>query len=214
MSVANATSTATPSWFASPELLALTLSGIIAVVVSLVATFMVQSYLDRPKLKGNILQVIIGHLVGNFDKTSYAMYVYLTNQHQNTISIFDYEMYVDFGEGYIKLDRVFGTGIIPEVFEASSPLGNARIENFRDKQLSKKDQQIGFGNFIDGFLMFVGDPSFLKKQVNRYKLVCIDVFQRKHIIEVAPKEFPQGLVWADRAGVKFDRPIDLSKSRV
>lgn len=109
----------------------------------------------------------------------------LTNYHKKSISIVDYELEVDFGDGYVKLDRVYGdiSKILPEVIPVKTNLGDITLKNFGKHLLYKNSPPVRYGRFNHGFVMFVGDPSLKNKKAKKLKFTCIDVFNQRHIIE-------------------------------
>jgi hypothetical protein len=179
--------------FLGSELLALTLSAIIAVLL----TFAVQYYLSCPKIRGGIFGVLISEWTdvgAGIHKTSFWPCVYLTNQHRNTIWALDYEFEADFGEGYVKLQR--------EYFDVSKSLPSTmtfygeddkaiQIPNLGRHLLTKIAKPIRYGDFLHGFVMFSGDIKFheQRKPVKKAKFTCIDVFRKRHTIEVEENHF-------------------------
>jgi hypothetical protein len=173
-------------------------------------TFGVQYYLDRPKLRGQILQVVTARLVGDFNKTVYLVYLYLTNQHQNSIYIWDYKLSVDLGEGYTVLDRWYkDLTVIPDPFVANSPVGQISIPKIKENMIIKQDKPVGFGDFLRGFLIFAGDPSQYGRAPKRYRLMITDVFQNEHVWEITPNDFPSALRWMELVDATSDKPVGL-----
>ena len=110
-------------------------------------------------------------MVGDINKTIYLVYLYLTNQYQNAIHVWDYKMSVDLGDGYIMLDRVYrDVPGLPDPFVARIPSGNTTIPRIRENMIVKQDRPVGFGDFLRGFLVFAGDPSEYGRQSKRYNL--------------------------------------------
>lgn len=199
MIVAAVTNSTGTGLFDNPELFALTLSGLIAVVATLVVTFAVQWYLDQPKISGNLLQRITFNFGGDFqDKRGHQEflvvlpYVYLTNLHKNPISLVDIRGEADWGKGK-GWERL--TPITDELDSDFWPNieGNIRWEaegrtlRFKNGSLSKsllmfKLRPIEFGDYLHGFLAFTDRANRSGKDIKKFRVVCRDAFGKRHII--------------------------------
>src|SRR5487761_980998 len=114
--------------FVSSEFFALLVTAIITFVI----TYVVQIILDRPKVRGSIFNVIsadwtqVSKVDGSSTtRTAYFVYLYLTNYHQHSINILDYELEIDYGSGYEKILRVYGdvSKAIPDPMKATDQDG-------------------------------------------------------------------------------------------
>jgi hypothetical protein len=197
IALANATASAASanlvdSAFFWAELFALTLSAILAILL----TFIVQSYLSRPKVKGGVFGIVQGEWKSHdytmeTRKSFFWPYVYLTNQHRNAVWPLDYEFEVDFGKGYVKLERQYGdiSGVFPETISATiSAKGDSGSKPLKMQNLSKqllyvKSKPIQYGDFLHGFVMFTGDRELQTQTIVRVKFTCIDAFGRRHTFE-------------------------------
>jgi hypothetical protein len=193
IALANATSLAgSTNLIDSTELLGLLLSAVLAILL----TFIVQFYLNRPKVKGGVFGIVQGewksHDSGMETRKSFFWpYVYLTNQHRNAVWPLDYEFEVNFGEGYVKLERLYGdiSGVFPETITATiSAKGDSGSKPLKMQNLSKqllyvKSKPIQFGDFLHGFVMFTGDRELQTRTIVRVKFTCIDAFQNRHTFE-------------------------------
>jgi hypothetical protein len=195
--LANATYTAvatTPnesSAFFWSELFALTASAIAAVLI----TFIVQNYMNRPKIRGSVFSVLRGEWVNperGLDKAVFWPYVSLTNYHQNAIYPLDYEFEADFGEGYVKLARIYGdwSKVLPEFLWFTGQDGEKfKMQNLGKHLLYKNTKPIQYGDFIHGFVMFAGDLDLRRREIIRAKFTCIDFFRKRHTIKVERMEY-------------------------
>jgi hypothetical protein len=194
----NATSTpneTTPFDVFSSGFLGVALSTIITVIITVVITFVIQSYLNRPKIRGKIFNVISAEwsnpLLG-IHKASFWVYVYLTNYHRNSISLVDYEFEIDFGNGYVKLERVYGdiSTALPSIVTVKDDKGkDIQLKNLGSHLLYKNSRPVQYGQFIHGFVMFAGDLSLHHQKPLRVKFTCIDVFSNRHVICARKEEF-------------------------
>lgn len=201
--LANVTATASStslvdSGFFWAELFALTLSALIGVAVTLV----IQRYLSAPKIRGGIYGIMRG--TGSFlesrtkgKKAFFLPYIYLTNQHRNAVLPLDYEFEIDLGEGYVKLERVYGDyrKMFPRTFEGMIQVKPTDIERQLDIRtlgnhiLFTKAKPIRYGDMLRGFVVFTGDHALRNKPIHRAKFTCIDTFQRRHTFKVSHEKF-------------------------
>jgi hypothetical protein len=173
-------------WF---ELFALTISTLIGIA----ATLLIQRYLNAPKIRGGIFGIIEGdwEYMGE-KKTAFWPYVYLTNEHRNAVWPLDYEFEADFGDGYVKLERVYGDirKLFPETLEwkilgseSNPPKVELEINDLRRHTLSAKAQPIHYGSFLSGLVMFVIPSALENKTVYQVRFTCIDAFRKRHSFE-------------------------------
>lgn len=175
--------------FASSEFFALLLTAIITLGI----TYFVQNILDRPKIRGNILNFISGNITQLQDArkalnvTFVFPYVLLTNQHQNAISVLDFTLEVDLGKGWHKMDKLiadepFYKELLPSKFMYDTGDRIVRFPNLDKALLERKLRPIKYGDYLHGFLMFASKTMFLGTEVKRIRLTCIDVFENRHVI--------------------------------
>lgn len=172
------------------ELFSLTVSAIVAVII----TFLIQNYLNKPKIRCRIFQLIGGKLVGTAPtKSLWSIYILLTNQHRSPIYVLDYALWLDFGEGYVKMDRVYNIHTaagFPDSLTTTYDDGRVvQITDLKHRLIYTQNKPVRFGDFLHGFAMFVGDESLWGKRPNRIKLTCEDVLGRKHTTEIGPSQY-------------------------
>ncbi len=187
----------------SSEVFALTISALVALVIS----FVVQGYYDRPRIRGNVFSVLNSTIVGNFGGpqqtyAGYLIYLYVTNLHKNSIFIADYQGAIDFGDGYIKLQRFYGD--VDRVFQpgqtATPPGPNPNNYQFpmnllKGKLMYKQNKPVAYGDFLDGFVLFFGNPSLLQySKMKRVRITCIDVTGKKHVFKTDSSKFDLSLM--------------------
>jgi hypothetical protein len=181
------------------EYFTLILSGVIAFIVS----YVTQWYFARPKIKAAIFNVSMGQLTYTSDSkiSNYTLitpYVYITNHRQNAIFIFDYEMDIDFGDGFVKLQRIYGRAIPwPEPYTTETPTERISISNFADKLIYASPKMVAFGEIIKGFVPFGGDPSLHGKTIKRIKFTCVDALQNRHTSKLTPKMYLNHFLFHD-----------------
>jgi hypothetical protein len=151
--------------------------------------------LNRPRVRGKIINVIRAEWRNEklgIHQTAFWVYVYLTNYHKNAISLLDYECEIDFGQGYAKLERVYGdvSKAMPETLTVKGFTGQEfQLSSLGQHLLYKSTEPVRFGRFKHGFVMFAGDLSFHDKKEKKVRFACIDVFNRKHVLEARFDEY-------------------------
>lgn len=156
-----------------------------------------------PKITGQVLFFMRATYKANFGNnvneiTGYMLYPLLTNKGKRPILIINYELEIDVGNGYEKTRMVHGLdNSMNHSFE------NMIIPDFVNQLIYKKKSFIKYGQPLHGFLVFgKEDVSYAKKEVFKYKLICIDVFNKKHVIERSTKKL-----------IPFDTFLNFSGSR-
>ena len=139
-------------------------------------------YTEKPKIEGRILTAWHGvqnESTGkNLDWTYYFVYPAITNSGTRPIHILDYELEIDFGDGFKKIPRVYAVDQIK-----NWNFDFLKIDDFNEKLIYLKDGKLTHGKILHGFIVFgIGDGSFHQKKSKTYKLICIDVFNKKHEI--------------------------------
>lgn len=140
-------------------------------------------YVSRPKIGGRILSVMTGVFSadGYPKMTSFFVYPYLLNSSKSGVHILDYELYVKCkGEGWIRQKRIYGD-IPPPRFTLAGG-GQIKFEKLEENLIFKKTGLAQYGVPLHGWAPFLGDVEFYSKEIEKYKLVCIDAYDRKHEI--------------------------------
>jgi len=183
---------------------------ILWIITSLIAlsgwgTLLYQHIENSPKIEGSILFVLKGQLSEPEEMTVFLIYPYLTNMRKGEVHILDYELEVDFGNGFEKLNRFYGVDNVENWFFFDSQNREITIPNLKDQLIYKKDTLAKFGTPLHGFILFGGEPSLLNKEVKEYRLTCIDAFGKKHVIISRPQDI-KGLYWVmDETGMKIGK---------
>jgi hypothetical protein len=178
---------------------------VLTTIITVAVTFIIQSYLNRPKIKGRIFEVIRAEwrykqpdangMLINKENSVFWVYVYLTNYHENSLHILDYKCEVDFGEGFVRLKRVYGdfSKYLPPILTVKLSKYEGRrevqIKNIGQHMLYKNPEPIQFGSFIHGLVMFAGDLSLHTKEIKKIRFSCLDVFKKEHVLNATYKEF-------------------------
>jgi len=167
-------------------------------------TFLYNYISNQPKIIGRLFTVVPGAWQEK-NMTTYLCYLYLTNQRKAAVHLLDYDLEVDFGEGFNKLNRVYGLGNRKDInfFDMSGK--QIVIPDFHKQLIYNKDSLVQFGIPIHGFIMFAGDASYYGKKAKRYRLTCIDAFGKKHIVVTKPEDFGNLYLLQDLTGIRFPR---------
>jgi hypothetical protein len=173
-------------------------------------TFGYQIITSKPKINGQIFNVIIGQ-IDNLDNsgeklTSFLVYLYLTNERKNSVHILDYELEVDTGSGFEKLLRVYGVQNTPN-WSFSSETNQIEIPDFNKKLIYAENKPVEYGAPLCGFVVFASknpQNSYIDSLgTNKYRVTIIDAFQEKHVIIASADKFPNLFLLQDLAGIKL-----------
>lgn len=145
------------------------------------AAFAYERITAGPRLRGRILTVIAGQAdLPNERVTTFLVYLYITNLRNHSVHVLDYEMEIDFGEGFKRLRRWYGADSIRS-FKFTDPSGKEIvIPDFQEKLIYKNSASIGFGQLYSGFILFAGDVDLYTKKAKRYRVICIDALGKRH----------------------------------
>ena len=159
--------------------------------------------LDIPKLKGKIL--FAWHGVSNFedgrnpDGTFYFLYPSITNSGAKPIHILDYELEIDYGKGFERIPRVY---LLDN--SKSWDFGNIYIDNFLEKLIYNKEGKITHGKILHGFIVFgKADVALNQLPTISYKLTCVDVFNKRHVIQEYSNDINHELAFFNLAGARW-----------
>lgn len=173
--------------------------------------FFYQYYSDKPKIKGKILQVMQG-TIPNPQKTSeqmtaFFLFLYLTNTRKNAIHLRFYDLEVDFGEGFKKLNIIRG---FQDNFSFFSATGEIIFPGFVKGLIYKQSKPIEFGVPFYGYLVFGGDLEYHGKTAKRFKMTITDVFDHKHVFYAKPdKDFIDIYFLQELFGIKLPTNIPV-----
>ncbi|MBN2412032.1 hypothetical protein JXQ31_10105 [candidate division KSB1 bacterium] len=182
--------------------------NLIAVFVALSgwATLFYNFYTNKPKIKGQILNLMTSEWDNpQFQKPKRAifLYIYLINVRKNPVNILDYELEIDLGNGYERVIRVYGAQNMEQpTFKSNEH--EIKIPNLNEKIIYKKDSLLTYGLPLHGFALFATDRSQKElEKIIKLKLTCIDAFNNRHIIKSSPKQFSNIIFLQDLAGIKI-----------
>jgi len=190
-STTSITSSTASGGLTSSDLFALTVSAIIGAVVGVGATVLTERYYRRPKITGwvnDIMEATL-HLVSLDPKIKpvvkhlFLPFILMTNRADNKINIIDFELDVDYGEGFVKMDKFFGsaaTNLPKPIVSALNTGGTLSIPDPNKFVLVRGQTAVGFGQLVYGFVPFVGDVALQSKKWQRIKVTCIDIFEERH----------------------------------
>lgn len=153
--------------------------------------FFYQYFSDKPRIRGKILQVMYGQFPNPIKPseqlTSFVLFLYLTNTRKNAVHLQRYDLEVDYGKGFKKMQIVRG---IPEnmniSFESNS--GKISIPNFNKGLIYKHSKPIEFGVPFYGYLLFAGDIKYYQQKGRRFRISITDVFDHKHVFIANPEK--------------------------
>ena len=174
------------------------------------AKFLYDILTNKPKISGQIVNVIIGDMA-NVDNPSGALtacivYIYLTNKRRNSVHILDYELEIDLGSGFEKLMRMYGVQNVKD-WHFTSETHKIEIPDFNRKLIYAENKPVEYGSPLHGFVLFASkkpQSSYISNlSTNKYKVPIIDAFQNKHKIITSANEFPNLFLLQDLAGIKL-----------
>ena len=177
---------------------------IIAAIIGLSGwiTFYYNYISNQPKITGRLFTVIVGQWKDK-NLTSFLCYAYLVNERKAAVHLLDYELEVDFGEGYKKLKKAYGLDNPKNFTFLDKNRSEIIIPDFQKQLINKKDNLAQYGIPIHGFILFVGDSSYYSKTVKVYRLTCIDAFGNRHTITTNPGDFGNLYLLQDMTGMRF-----------
>lgn len=182
----------------------------IAILVALSgwATLYYLWYTSTPRVTGRIMGAMMGDMPNPKPPpqtlTAFNLYVYLTNSRKSTVHLLDYELEVDVGNGYEKIDRVYGAHSVPNwTFE--SPTHTIRIPDYPQKLIYAQSEPVRYGVPLHGFVLFASrkPQAEYATRLKTFRLTCIDAFQNRHEITARPSDLPDILLLQDLAGIKL-----------
>ena len=182
---------------------------LIVAAVSGWATFVYNWLSSSPSIRGQIMNVIIGSMAHPEKRgqwlTAFNVYVYLTNRRRNSIHILDYELEVDRGSGYVQVQRVWGANTIPN-WPFDSEAHKIEIPDYPKKLIYTGAKPLEHGIPLHGWLLFASEEpqANFNDRVKRYRLTCVDAFQKRHkIVSPGSGKSPNLYLWEDLAGVRL-----------
>lgn len=161
-------------------------------------------FTSRPKIKGKIFNMIHAKFETSIDptiQTAFLPYLFMTNLRNFSTYIIDYELYVNVGNGFEKLIKVYGN--LEQI--GSIDDGNISIPDFEEKLLGIQPQLVEYGKPLHGFVMFVSKKhqDYYGDKIKRTKLICLDSFGKKHTIYTKPKEYGSLYLLQDLANIRI-----------
>ena len=171
-------------------------------------TFIYTWITNKPNVKGRIFTVITGQMPSPENPleslTTFNIYLYLTNTRKNIIHILDYELEVDTGKGFEKVDRVFGANLIPN-WNFTSQTHTVIINDYPKKLITANAKPLEQGIPLHGFVLFASKKpmEMFQNHVKRYKITCIDALNNRHLVISRPKDFPNLYLVEDLAGIRL-----------
>jgi len=175
------------------------------------AKFLYDISTSRPKINGQIFNVLFGEIDDPENKqvklTIFLVYLYLTNKRRNNVHILDYELEVDLGSGFEKLERVYGVQNVQNWILLSG-MQQIKIPDFTRKLIYSENKPVEYGSPLHGFVLFASrKPQQLyiesvdNGHIHKYKITIIDAFQKKHVIVCSTDKFPNIYLLQDLAGI-------------
>ena len=108
---------------------------------------------------------------------------------------------------WVRLNRV--VGVTQQIHLSMTDGSTVVIDSPESSLISKKKEAIEFGKAIYGWLLF-GGPLWLDgANISQYRLTCIDVFDKQHIIVTEPERFTPVPLFRELAGFRVE-PFDAS----
>lgn len=163
------------------------------------ATLAYTCWTARPNISGRLLYVQQGVLLmpGCEKMWSFSIYPYLVNYGKSAVHILDLELHVRAsGMRWTRISKAYGKfGGLPITVGAESfVIGD---EHF----LSQKSPILQYGAPAHGWVVFAGNSELEGKDVEQYKLVCIDAFERRHTIYANGKSISNSYLVRELTGI-------------
>jgi hypothetical protein len=165
---------------------------------------------DRPKLKGTIMNVIVGTSNERGPQTVYSLYPYIANYSKNDIELLDFQLEIDFGEGYIPMEKNLIQSDLQEFRFSDSENNELKIPNWPAKQIYNKSLVAEFGQPLHGFISFKGPIENYNKSEKSFKLICMDVNGEQYIFRSDQTKMNLFL-WKELAGVRGFEDYNIAK---
>ncbi len=162
---------------------------------------------NKPKISGEIINVVRGNSdFGTGLVATFLTYPYLHNLRKNAMHILDYRLSVKVDNKWSEVTRVYGIESTPSLTFTS--IGGTQIEvtDFSKKLIYKKEAPVQHGVPLHGWLMFVGDLGLYESKISEYKLTCIDVNKKEHVI-VSKSDGMNDLLMSQFAEIKIPRDM-------
>ena len=147
-----------------------------------------------PKIRGRVFAVLQGMMINAKDSSpkhsTYMTHLYLYNMRKNSIDILDYEMEIFIDNIWIKLDRCY-TFYKNERMNFEVGNGEAiKFDNLKDRLIYKKGLPVEYGVPLSGWILFLGPVNTYKKPIKKYRITCIDAYNKKHVFITQIKDLP------------------------
>lgn len=173
--------------------------GFAAGLLSGLAPSIFQSIMSRPKLRGAVVGISCG-MFGNLNEgrnlqAIFTVDLYIANDRNIPVPIFDYQMEVDYGDGYILLGAVYGPSLGVDLSNTDGSQTHISLED--DDLFNKTSHLVGQNNPLRGFAFFVGELSHHERfrSLKKIKVTCFDGYGKKHRIITKAKDIsPTGFV--------------------
>lgn len=167
--------------------------------------FLYGYFSSKPKIKGKILQVMMGYFTN--PKTSekltvFIPFLYLTNARENPLHIVDYLLEVETEKGWKKMNVIRGN------FESNFQDAQGKpfqIPDFMKNVIYKQEKAVEFGKPFYGYLAFFGDLKYYETKIKRYRITCVDVFDNKHKITTSIEKFTNPYRLEEIFGIKITK---------
>jgi hypothetical protein len=141
----------------------------------------------KPRIRGKVFNIMRGHVQrGPVEFTSFFTFLHLTNSRRNAVTILDFQMEAQFGGVWHKLTRPYDF----RVNMANFTDNQGQPIPFTDQQMIfGKGSSLEFGRPLQGWIMFLGDPTFFRQDATKYRVTCRDELDGVHVFETAPEQF-------------------------
>jgi hypothetical protein len=150
------------------------------------ATVVYERISQRPKIGGRVFQAIKGKTVIRGRKfTSVIVFLHLTNNRRNPISILEYELEAFVDDDWLPLPRSYGANLEQQ---ALTDAAGRSFTITKDTMVNWKPQAIAHGVPLQGFIQFLADENLYAKTVTAWRLTLVDEFDRRHVVSTSSLE--------------------------
>ena len=165
---------------------------------------------EKPKIRGRIVQVMRGQFKNPENPletlTSFTIFLYLTNTRKSSAQLIDYALLIPSGRfRFQRMKILLGT---LDNLHFGYQGRELNIPDLNQRLLNHQTKPVELGASLTGFLIFLGDASYYKADIQKYRLICTDVFGRKHKIvnkaqTVLRRKIHSRHVWGKRDHLSF-----------
>jgi len=182
--------------------------SLVAIIVSSSGwlVFFYTNNINQPSINAKVFQVMQGKMIDPENSTKtisvFTFYICLTNIGHYPMEVLNYDIQVNQGNGFKKLDRLYNIQNINPIF--TSDLYNIDLTNLPDKLIYLNHNSISYGEARHGFILFGSREETMNiSKIIEYKITITDVYKNTYTTITIPDEFINILDLNDIADVQI-----------